>query len=91
MIFFCFVSTEAPGVDPHWRCYASGDKHKTLEMGGEEARGGVGGICRSRNLAEPREMSSGAFQELPLGHQRMQKRYGWLQHRKEEHVTEIHC
>lgn len=50
LYFFCLVSTVPPGIVPHWRCYADGDEHKTLEMGGEEAHGGVCGLCRSRKL-----------------------------------------
>jgi len=50
LYFFCLVSTEAPGVVPHQRGYADGDEHKTLEIHGEEAHGGVSGLCRSRKL-----------------------------------------
>lgn len=35
MYSFCLVSSKAPGVAPHQRCYMDGHEHKTLEMDGD--------------------------------------------------------
>lgn len=48
-------------------------------------------VMQVKEEADPREMRSGALQELLLGCISVQRCQGWLQNRKEEHVNEIQC